>query len=290
MRRWGVLALLLVAGPAAAQGPGVRDPAPWSTAPFPGVFEPPGSPDILLLSPASPDVRGTLSTPAGAFAASLVLPGAGQAALGLKRWVAYGLLEAGLWGMHLEARADVRSLRSRYRDLAWEEARDASPEPRQDGDWGYYETMSRYLASGTYDSDLESEGLQPETADGTYNGSVWALAQALYLPSGTGGPGSPGYDRALAYYREHAAGAAFLWSWVGKEGALERFRDLIRESDDEARMESLALGLVLANHLVSAVDAFVVARMRTSGVRLESRLSPAGPTLRWSVGFLIPIR
>jgi hypothetical protein len=255
----------------------------------PVVFEPAPLPGAPGSTAGAIDIRDALSTPGGAFAASLVLPGAGQAALGLKRWIAYGLLEAGLWGIHLEARADVRSLRRSYRDLAWETARAAMPEPRRDGDWEYYETMSEYLASGSYDSEPGTEGLQPEPDDGTYNGSVWALARALYLPSGMGGPGSSEYDLALDYYREHAAGPAFLWSWIGKDDALERFRALIRESDDEARTESLALGLVLANHLVSAVDAFLVARLRTDGVRLDSRLSPVGPTLRWSVGLVIPI-
>ncbi|NIP79932.1 MAG: hypothetical protein GWM90_12195 [Gemmatimonadetes bacterium] len=276
------LAAGLAAGPVGAQDLPDRFPGPVGTP----LEARPGAP----AAPGDGGLRDALSSPGGAFLSSLVLPGAGQAALGLRRWAAYGLVEVGLWAVHLEAGADVRSLTDRYRDLAWEEARAASERPRRDGDWDYYEHMTQYLSSGAYDLTPGIAGLQPETDEGTYNGTVWALARALFLPPGAGGPGSPEYALALDYYQERAAGPAFLWSWEGNEAALDRFRALIREADDEARLESTALGLVLANHLVSAVDAFVVARMRANpGLRLDSRLTPVGPALRWSVGLRIPI-
>lgn len=227
-----------------------------------------------------------LATPAGAFVSSLILPGSGQAALGLRRWVLYGLAEAGLWYVHLEANGDVRRLTRAYKDLAWDVARDRNPEPRRDGGWGYYEAMSRYDASGAFDADPAEPGTQPEEDPSTYNGSVWELARGLYLPGGVADPASPLYQSAIGYYEQRAAGPQFLWSWAGSEPELDRFRRLIDAADDESRTATTALGLVLANHLVAAIDALVVARLRgDSGATLDSEILRTGaqPELRLSL-------
>jgi hypothetical protein len=273
--------LLLLAAPASSQ---VRSVPVFPAAPPPPAATP-VSGDLTPHGAAEPGVGPAwMRTPAGAFGSSLVVPGLGQAALGLRRWVAYGVVELGFWGVHLDARWDERRFRGRYRDLAWDVAREQSGMERQDAGWGYYEAMSRYLSSGAYDIDPTTPGLQPETDPATFNGSVWDLAQGIYLPGGSGGPGTPGYDRALAYYTDHAAGPSFLWDWSGQEAELERFRSLIRRSDDEARLASGALGLVLANHLVAAIDALIVARLWTEDdVHLESGFYGAGPSLRWRV-------
>lgn len=278
MRLLVPLLLLWPVGVASQAGPATHRPPP--AVPGPGVLE-----------SATPAIGWpVLETPGGAFTASLILPGAGQAALGVGRWVVYPLLEAAFWTLHLEAASDVRRLSTAYRDLAWEEARvPTDPGPRQDGSWGYYETMSQFITSGAYDLEPGTRGLQPEVDESTYNGSVWSLAQGLFLPPDGAGPGTEAYERALDYYREGAAGPAFLWSWSRLED-LERFRGLIDEADAEARLRSTALGLVLANHLVSAVDALVVARLRPeTGVRLESRLTREHGAVRMSMGLRIPV-
>lgn len=264
----GLLVILatLAPGPASGQAPERRT----------GVDTPGAATDLL-------------ATPAGAFGASLVIPGAGQAALGLRRWVVYGALEAAFWSVHLHARSTERTASRGYRDLAWEVARTPGSSPRQEGGWGYYETMSQYTRSGAFDTDPERPGVQPEEDPDSYNGTVWRLARQLYLPGGEGGPESAEYQLALNYYSTRAAGPAFLWSWEGEEGSLQRFRSLIGRADDASRTAGAALGAVLANHLVSAVDALIIARIRSeTGVRLESRVTPADP-LRWSVALRIPI-
>ncbi|MGK7313496.1 MAG: hypothetical protein ACN0LA_14865 [Candidatus Longimicrobiales bacterium M2_2A_002] len=244
--------------------------------------------------PAEPaDLRpDLLRTPAGAFASSLILPGAGQAALGLKRWAIYGLAELTLWGVHLEAAADVRRLTDRYRDLAWESARlPAGSAERAEGSWGYYETLGQYLRSGAFDADPSASDVQPETDPATYNGYIWELARGIFLPGGTLDPSSPAYGDAVAYYRDHAAGPNFLWDWSGRLDDLDRYRTLIDDADGEARVRSTALGLVLANHLVSAVDALLVARLRAAGgARIDSRLTTTAGDLRWHIGLRIPVR
>lgn len=276
MALWPAAGLGQVPGPTTAGGPdGARGPlmAQRVDAPVP-------APSLELLR-----------SPGGAFAASLVVPGAGQAALGLRRWLAYGALEVAFWAIHLDAAADVRRLSTAYRDLAWEAARSPTdPGERVEGTWGYYETLSHYVRSGAYDREPATPGLQPELEAGTYNGDVWELARGLFLPGGTGDPTSPEYDDALAYYRDRAAGPSFLWTWAGRPDDLDRYRDLIGDADGAARLRSTALGLVLANHLVSAVDALVVARLRSgAGVRLESRLVATRGTPRWNVGLRIPV-
>lgn len=212
-----------------------------------------------------------LAAPLGAFAVSLAVPGAGQAALGLRRWPLYILAEAGFWWLWADARGDFHAFSDGYRDLAWNAAR-IPDGPRREGGWSYYEAMSHYVSSGTFDADAAA-GLQPEEDPTTWNGTVWEIARGIYLPGGVANPGTPGYEDALAWYRSRAAGPGFLWTWAGRETDLGRFRGLIGSADEARRTQTTALGLILANHLVSAIDALLVARLR----------APARPELRGTI-------
>ena len=75
-------------------------------------------------------------------------------------------------------------------------------------------------------------------------------------------PGSPAYVRALDYYREHGYGPALLWAWPEGSDAQRRFAGLIASSDDRFRDARLAVGVLVANHVVSALDGFITARLR----------------------------
>lgn len=258
---------------------------------------PPGYPGAAVSGPALLEERAwptqsppeMLTTPGGAFAASLIVPGSGQAALGARRWAAYAVVEVAAWAVRLNALGDRRAATDGYRDLAWEEARIPGGHERRDGSWGYYETLTQYAASGAFDADPSRPGVQPESDPSTYNGSVWALARSIYLPDGGGEPGTAEYEHALAFYDDRAAGPAFLWSWEGNEDAWDRYRSFIGDADAAARTAGIALGAVLANHVVSAVDAFIIARVRSEpGIRLQSRIAPA--PLRWSLGLHIPLQ
>lgn len=273
--RTGLIALSLVAlsvGPGAAQ----------RTSPI-GV---PGAAELTF--PAPPPVVEALRTPAGAFVASLAVPGAGQAALGLRRWPAYVVLEAGFWWLWADARGDFRGYRDGYRDLAWDVAR-IQEGPREDGGWPYYEAMSHYLASGAFDIDA-APGIQPEEDPSTYNGSVWEVARGIYLPGGVPDPGAPEYAAALSWYEARAAGPGFMWNWTGQPAALMEFRDLIAAADDSRRTQTTALGVILANHLVSAIDALIAARLR-GPVRpeLESGLVPTPGGSAWALRVRLPL-
>ena len=197
--------------------------------------------------------------------------------------------EVALVAGYLEWQGSARTFRRHYRDVAWEAARVHAPgAARRDGTWGYYEAMSRYLASGQYDLDPHVVGVQPETDAATYNGQVWELAAGIYLPGGSGEPGTPGWDRALEYYRERAAGPDFLWSWAGHLPELARFRKWIEQSDEATRWATRVGGLVLANHLVSAIDALLTARLISDrALDLDVGISGQGAAPRWDLTFRI---
>lgn len=215
---------------------------------------------------------------------SLALPGSGQLREGKERGWAYLALEAVAWGAWAQRRHRGGELRARYRDLAWETGRIRSG-ARVDGDFPYYERLAAWPRSGEYDAAPEP-GLQPETDPGSYNGHVWSLAAGLFLGSRPPEPGSDDYARALDYYRDRAYGEAFLWDWSADPDARTRVAELIQDSDDRFREATMVLGAVLANHLVSAVDAYLSTSTldRTS---LRFAPGPDGPTGRWRISLHI---
>lgn len=232
--------------------------------------------------------------PGRAFLLSAAVPGAGQRELGLERWVPYLAFEAWHWLRYVDSRADGRELEARYRDLAWTVARLAGAGARRDGGFEYYEALAKFAESGAFDADPLRSGVQPERSETTYNGSIWALARALYFPADvdTLPEAAPEYRLALDYYLRHAITAEFTWSWRGAESAHARYRGLMRASDEAFRSAARALGLILANHVVSAVDALVSARLRgrrnaASPVNLESATTVRGGRIAWSAAVRI---
>lgn len=227
---------------------------------------------------------------------SAVAPGAGQYSLGTSRWILYVALEATALYWYFDRRAAGREFEADYRDLAWEVARSGIVGgERRDGDFRYYEALARYERSGAFDVDPNRDGVQPETDPSTYNGSIWALARAMFFPAGVDSlpEDAPEYRSALEYYVERAFGPEFLWSWADDPSARLRYVRLIEESDGARRSATLALGLVLANHLASAVDAFVTARLRAvrsmpSSLEFESGVRMRGHEATWNAVIHIP--
>lgn len=216
------------------------------------------TPSVLLAQQATQPPLG--ANPGALAGRSLVLPGWGQWAQGQRRAWGYGLLEAALWAFWAQRRHSAADLRTAYRDLAWSVARGGMGS-RVDGAWAYYETLSYWDRSGSFDSDPSAQGIQPESDPSTYNGSVWALARDLYFRGGDAQPGDPTYEAALAWYQEHAYGEAFLWDWRPQPDALQEYRDLIHRSDNRFQQATNVLGAVLANHLLSATDAYLSSRV-----------------------------
>jgi hypothetical protein len=191
-------------------------------------IDPAGS-DRRVGTPGSPGWRFAVQDearpdPGLALAASAVLPGAGQFLLGNDRWVPYLAVELWSWITFLNRRSDARALAGDYRDLAWFVARRVSVGDRRDTIFEYYEEMTHFAASGTWDSDPETPGVQPELDRTTFNGDQWALARSLLFSGGTHfNPGATPY-----------------------------------------RSATNMLGLILVNHIVSAVDALVVGRLQST--------------------------
>lgn len=223
---------------------------------------------------------------------SALLPGAGQFALGQRRWAAYTAAEVLGWVLFLDRRFEGLDLRDAYRDLAWTTARGGGPVPRVDGDFEYFETLTQWVRSGSFDHDPELPGVQPETDPSTFNGNVWALAREIFFedPSEAVPSDDPRYRAALDYYRGRAYGTELEWDWSDAPEELESYRGLIRRSDDRLREATVWLGALAANHVLSAVDAFISSRLRAAtgaSVRGALRVVPDAPRRGWSVALRV---
>lgn len=238
----------------------------------------PGRPDGTL-PPLRPSFDGQEPpglSPGRAFLLSAVLPGAAQFALDQWRWPLYLAAEGAGWYGYLHYRDDARDLRSAYRNLAWEVPRQGFAEERRDSDFEYYERMAKWPASGPFDADGSAPGLQPEEDPTTFNGSVWSLARDLYSVDDGAGPGSEAYERALDHYRDRAVPEALRWDWAGRTDEQALFGRLIRDSDHHFQRATTLVGLLLGNHVLSAVDGYLSARLRRRGLPgAQVRIFPA---------------
>jgi hypothetical protein len=245
-------------------------------------------PRRVEFAPARPPTSVTVPKTGVAFVASAILPGAGQLLLNKDRWVPYLALELYAWASYAKQRSRARSIEAEYRELAWRVARRIDSIERRDSVFTYYEAMYKWHQSGAFDSDPLQAGLQPELDSTTYNGEQWRLARAQYLPRGEDlPPGTPQYQRALDYYRQNAIPPGYGWSWGESNLEQQVFGRLITDSDDAFRVATRNLGLILANHVVSAIDALVTARLQSAAegghqFRIGSELAPAGRSMVWT--------
>ena len=272
----GALALLPGATSAKSQVAG----EPWRIGPAPFAIDRGGA----RLAPAKADGPGEFR---GA-PYSVVLPGAGQLAQGQRRWLLYAAAEIATWGLLLDRRQDGLSLRDEYRDLAWTAARGGSGPPIDAG-FEYFEILSKWERSGAFDADVGLPGVQPETDERTYNGWLWGLAREIHFadPNDPPPPGHPTYEEARDYYESRAYGLDLAWDWRGSQQEMSRYGGLIHESDERLREATIFGGVLAANHLLSATDAFVSARLgRLSGGALSGalRMTPQDPRRgRWAL-------
>jgi len=217
-------------------------------------------------------VRPPTSTSPVFVLASAVVPGSGQLLAGKKRGLVYMVAETVLLTWHLRSAAIGRRERNGYRDLAFNVARAPFMPTVRDTAFGYFEDMADFIASGPFDLDPGQE-LLPPTDESTFNGSIWALARNTFFEDllNPPRPGSEAYSRALAFYRARAVGPNFTWSWEGDPAAKEAFRRGIDASDDAFRRGTILLGFVLANHLISAVDAHITHRLSANRRIVKAR-------------------
>ena len=206
-------------------------------------------------------------------AASAVLPGAGQAQLGQDRFVGYMAIEGFLWLRYLTDRREGIRQRNAYRDVALDVSRAPYTGSKPTGDFEYYERMEHWIASGMFDADPSSPGLDPETDTTTFNGAMWLLARRTYWtrPDTPPAVGSPAYLAALNFYEQSAVRPDFQWSWRGARLEQDIYRRHIKESNDAFRHAISDIGIVIANHVLSTVDAYISLRLR-----MRAQIQPGG--------------
>jgi hypothetical protein len=196
--------------------------------------------------------------------ASAAAPGSGQAVLGQRRWLPYLALEIWAWIQYADARRDSRRHRRGYQAIARDVARSQFPGPYPTGDFEYYEHMLKNVESGDFDVVPGGE-IDPETDTTTYNGRRWLDARRLFWenPEIAPPPESEPYARAVDFYEINAIPTEYRWSWRSAQLEYDSFRRTIVRSNVAYKRSVAFLGVIIANHALSAVDAFVTLRLRT---------------------------
>ncbi len=241
----------------------------------------------LLQQPASPDSTRRASVFVRPLA-SLLVPGTGQLLARQDRGAVYLAAEVYLLSRYLQLDHEATQEAVRFQNLAFEVARRSFMPTQRDTIFEYYEQMERFVESGAYDAD-PGDPFVPEADPQTYNGSVWLLARRTYWadPNAPPDPTSPQYQDALVFYKARAVGPNFQWSW--REHSLEHqvFRDFMRRSDNAFRRAQTQIGLLLANHVVSAVDALISARLSAATGRQAEMQTTVGLRGRTQVRFTV---
>jgi hypothetical protein len=202
-------------------------------------------------------------SPAAVTIASAILPGSGQALMHQKRSALYLALEGAGLAYYVSQNREGNRDRREYRSLSRNVARaDLSPNGPQ-GTWDYYERMEKYVASGAYDR-VAGGDVDPETDQETFNGAMWLLARQTYWRDPEIAPSSQSeeYRSAISFYLSRAVTPEFLWSWTSDPGAFQKYRSAIAGSNNAFRNAEQTLSLILANHFLSAIDAFASVRMQ----------------------------
>ncbi|MEP6732825.1 MAG: hypothetical protein ABJE10_19425 [bacterium] len=209
--------------------------------------------------------------------ASAIVPGLGQVRLKKDRFVGYMAAEAFLLLQYAKNTREGDNNTRDYRTLARDIARRNFPGTHPDTVWQYYEKVEKYLESGSF-SLVTSGPTVPETDVATYNGEQWVFArQAFGIPLDVRDAShNPNYAEALAYYESRAIPQAYGWSWRNAQLEKDLFTKTIGRTNDAYRRATNDLVAVIANHLLSAVDAFASVRLiQASGG--EMRVSASIP-------------
>ncbi len=195
--------------------------------------------------------------------ASAIIPGLGQAVLGVNRAIPYSAIELFAWTAYVDQSTTARLQRRAYRVLADQAARSTFTTEFPTGDFEYYEHMAHFVEAGQYDR-IPGGELDPETDPATFNGAIWALARRTFWPQPDVPPdtSSDPWKRAISMYRMRAYPEAYRWSWRNTPTEYRRFQALIEDSNEAARQSRQAVGVLIANHLLSAIDAYIVVRVR----------------------------
>lgn len=221
--------------------------------------------------------------------ASLLVPGSGQLMAHQDRAAVYIAAEVYLLSRFLQLDREASREATRFQTLAFNVARRPYMPERTDTVFEYYEQMERFPESGVYDAD-PGPAFEPEKDASTYNGSVWLLARRTFWtdPNVDPPPMSQAYINALNFYWNNAVTPGFQWNWQNHSLEHEEYRQSIRRSDNTYRKAQDQVGLLLANHVLSAVDALISARLAAAAGRAVEVHSLVGLGGRSGVWFSVP--
>jgi hypothetical protein len=222
-------------------------------------------PATLSATPATlTETRGSRRAPLWSPIASFALPGAGQLALRQPRAAAYLAVETYELLQLFEARRNKTRLRNEFHRTAREVARGPNfGGPLADGAWPYYEAMEEKIESGRFS--LGTGGaIIPEPDEATFNGELWLKARSIYwdFPDVPPAPTDSAYLRAIAFYASQAVRDDFRWSWRNAEMMYNGYKGTIARYNASTRDARAAMGIIIANHLLSGIDAFASVRLR----------------------------
>lgn len=244
-----------------------------------------GSPEAVrtpgVVPLGAPTDDGTVGRVSPWFAPPLsaVVPGLGQGLLRQQRGIVYLAAEGYLILRVIGAERDARRERDAYREIARTVARAGFGADRPDAAWEYYERLQHILESGAFNR-TPGATLTPESDPATFNGAMWRLARETFWrdPDVSPDPSSAEYQRAVAFYERRAVGDSFRWSWRDAQLEQDLYRQTIDRSNDASREARQLVGLLLANHALSLVDAYVSVRLRVFGdaARASRRVGVSG--------------
>ena len=194
---------------------------------------------------------------------SALMPGTGQLLLRQDRAIAYAAAEGLVLIQYFNASGEEARDRDRSRSLARDVARAAFGGARAVGPWAYYENMEHYVESGVFNRFPDAE-FSPEVDLQTYNGWLWLDVRRRYWDNPNVEPlhTSAAYVRALNEYLTRAVRDEGRWSWRNAQLEQDVFRRTIKRKNQAAQTATEMLSLLVANHLLSTVDAFVAMRVR----------------------------
>lgn len=184
--------------------------------------------------------------------------------LGQQRALPYLAVEAFLLMRYAQHSRDSRREGDRYRTLAARVARAPFGAVHPPGTFEYYETMEEFVESGAFDATPGGD-IDPEPDSTTFNGQMWLLARRTFWRDVNVPPprDSPEWRLAQNFYVNRAVQGSFRWSWRDAQLEYDEFRRTIRRSNEAYRDALADLGAVIANHVLSSMDALVSVRLRT---------------------------
>jgi hypothetical protein len=194
--------------------------------------------------------------------ASAILPGLGQARLKQDRFIAYMATEGYLILQYVVNTRQAANNEQDLRSIARTIARRGFVANPPDTVWKYYEQLGEYVESGVFSS-ATSGPTVPETDPATFNGYQWLLARTTYGISlvDPNASAEPLYGQALAFYESRAVRQPYRWSWQNAQLELDLYLRAINRRNDASRHATNNVVALIANHVLSTVDAFANVRL-----------------------------